>query len=207
MLHQASKPASGGRCSSSRSNASGSGIINLHYGVFRLAFGALPLPNFECDFFRLIALNDSRVTERINCIFDADVVWVEQAFSDRQHADMKSFCCCFLALIRFQWFIARMAFHDGTLPGITSLSIKFDEAGRCVGKSSFKFASGHLRLSFNRIAVRFDSPWPHLGQSLPLAPSLVGHSKSCRQAGHCILRFRFNSTPSTALACEPRNPP
>jgi len=56
--------------------------------MFRLVFGAFALDNFEADFFRLISLNRATIPATVEQVFDAQIVWVAQAFSGNDKADM-----------------------------------------------------------------------------------------------------------------------
>ena len=85
---------------------------------FSFAFGALALLNLERDFVWLISTNDLRISETVDEPLNANIVGIEEAFSDADNAQMNAACTPFFAFILCQCPCARIAFHEGQRIGI-----------------------------------------------------------------------------------------
>jgi hypothetical protein len=64
--------------------------------VFWFAFSALALRDFDFDFLGTIVRDELEVTEGVHEIFSAEIILVQKADSDRQHADDNTSIVCFL---------------------------------------------------------------------------------------------------------------
>ena len=65
-------------------------LADFDLRVLILALGGFALGGFERDFVRLVSLNNSAISETVEMVFFAQIIWVEEAFSDRDNADMNS---------------------------------------------------------------------------------------------------------------------
>ena len=66
-------------------------VEDFDFRVFFLAFLALPLRRFEGDFVRLISSNNPAIPQTVDCPLLANIIGIEEAFSDRDNADTNSF--------------------------------------------------------------------------------------------------------------------
>jgi len=103
-------------------------LVNFDNGLFRLALLALSLSGLDADFFRLVSRNKARISETVKQVLLANIVRVEEAFSDRDKADKNSSCWAFLIFNRFQWCADSRAFHDGNRPGTISVNDALGES-------------------------------------------------------------------------------
>ena len=123
----------------------GGGFKYLNYRVLFFPFARFPLRGFEGDFVRLVSSNKATISETIHGPLLHDVVWIEEAFSDRDNADMNSRWWRFFSFALCQWLIPRSAFHDGRRPGTTRRRIKVpgDEVRAGAGESASEFILSH----------------------------------------------------------------
>lgn len=85
--------------------------------MLRLPFDALPLGDFERDVFCRVVSNRASKSERVDDPLNANIVWIDSAFSHRDNAEMKSFWMAFFIALLFQCWTDRIAFQLGSFPG------------------------------------------------------------------------------------------
>lgn len=105
------------------------GRINLNQRGLLLAFLRFALGGLDFDLVRGVARYEASVSAAIDVILFAQVVGIEQAFSDARNADKKAVWMVCLCLALAQCCIPSRAFHDGNRPGTLSVSSKRRGAG------------------------------------------------------------------------------
>jgi len=94
--------------------------------VLFLAFRGFALRGFNRDFVVLISRNKADASATVEQPFNANIIGINKAFSDRDKLEMNSSRCFFFSFALCQWFIASSAFQLGSLPGILSISVCID---------------------------------------------------------------------------------
>lgn len=91
--------------------------------VLFLAFRGFALARFERDFVVLISRNKADASATVEQPFNANIIGINKAFSDRDKLEMNSSRCFFFSFALCQWFIASSAFQLGNLP--ITLNVRF----------------------------------------------------------------------------------
>jgi len=91
-------------------------ILDCYLRVLFLAFRGFALRGFERDFVVLISRNKADASATVEQPFNANIIGINEAFSDRDKLEMNSSRCFFFSFARCQWFIASSAFQLGNLP-------------------------------------------------------------------------------------------
>lgn len=103
-------------------------VPKLDQRVLGFAFRGLALCDFEREEVRRVVWNDSSIAESVDCPLSDNIVWIAEAFSDRDNAEMKSVCACFFRRsISRQWLFPISLLRLGNLPGTIIVSVGGDE--------------------------------------------------------------------------------
>lgn len=92
--------------------------INLDHNVFFFALGLLALADFNMRRCWIVSRYETSVSQAIDMVLFAEVVFVKEPCAHARNADKKSSCICFLNFTLCQWLRPRTVFHDGRSPGI-----------------------------------------------------------------------------------------